>query len=279
MALQPETNSEVLGSYASLQHKYGQLAQSELGFDWGTAEDEYNSPGNHCLEEPEESRCILIAVAAYDYYSGLLRWHYLSETEKAVFRNKNLEIAKSFESESTSANEYVSLAIRLAKQLGHDRIYPVDDHIEKAKVSTALTELGEGFDPIQKVWGQLGDDPFLATAKAKEDEAVEAGDLQSWFRWLNAPSTSTADKDLQFGPFAEGRAGHAGMTWNGYWEARNLRMASHISDVLAANPGKRMVYIVGSSHKGYIDGYFTDMDWVRSADSLTVLEPDNPTPF
>jgi hypothetical protein len=48
-------------------------------------------------------------------------------------------------------------------------------------------------------------------------------------------------------------------------------MASNIREVLAERPGMRLLVVVGSSHKGYLDAYLDLMHDVHIADVAPVL--------
>lgn len=62
-----------------------------------------------------------------------------------------------------------------------------------------------------------------------------------------------------------------GRGYVGCWETRNLRMAANIRDVLAGQPGMRMLVVVGAAHKGYLEAYLHQMHDVRMVDTATVL--------
>jgi pheromone shutdown protein TraB len=78
--------------------------------------------------------------------------------------------------------------------------------------------------------------------------------------------------DNDFGAaLEEGSPQQFGRNYVGYWETRNLRMASNIRDAIAARPGSRTLVIVGASHKGYLEAYLNQMHDVRIVNALQVL--------
>jgi len=62
-----------------------------------------------------------------------------------------------------------------------------------------------------------------------------------------------------------------GRGYVGYWETRNLRMVANIRDVLGQAPGKRLLAIVGASHKGYYEAYLNQMHDVQLVDAGEIL--------
>lgn len=48
-------------------------------------------------------------------------------------------------------------------------------------------------------------------------------------------------------------------------------MAANIRDLFGAEPGKRMLTIVGASHKGYYEAYLHMMHDVQVVDTASIL--------
>ena len=123
-----------------------------------------------------------------------------------------------------------------------------------------------------RVFGDYSEDPFLVEMKARQREAIEEGDLLPFYRWLNAPAAMQGDFDFQWAPFLDkdDESGF-GKTRLALWEQRNLLMAANIARVLAEYPGKTAIYIVGSSHKSFMDAYFNTTNWVEVLNADQVL--------
>jgi hypothetical protein len=104
-------------------------------------------------------------------------------------------------------------------------------------------------------------------AKLGSPEAVLA-----IYRAYNAPGMAKLTFDGDFGAALEEPSPQKfGRVYVGYWETRNLRMASNIRDMLAAQPGIRALVIVGQSHKGYLEAYLNQMHDARIVDAAMVL--------
>ena len=183
---------------------------------------------------------------------------------RQAFRERHADIAERFDRSLQSSNEYYTIALRLARTVGTERIHPVDAHREKGPLLAMLES-----DPtieafFERVFGDFSEHPFAKEGKRRKEEAVEAGDLLPYYRWLNDPTTTQRDVDFQWAPFLEkddeSRFGKARLA---LWEQRNLLMAANIARVLAEYPGKTAVFIVGSGHKPFIDDYFETASWVE----------------
>jgi hypothetical protein len=89
---------------------------------------------------------------------------------------------------------------------------------------------------------------------------------------MNERSQARLVFDGDFGAaLEEGSPQQFGRNYVGYWETRNLRMASNIRDAIAGQPGSRTLVIVGAAHKGYLEAYLNQMHDLRIVDALQVL--------
>lgn len=60
------------------------------------------------------------------------------------------------------------------------------------------------------------------------------------------------------------------------WETRNLRMAAHLREATAEAPGGRVLMLVGSAHKPWLDAYLGRMHDIETVSAEEVLGPRAP---
>ena len=202
----------------------------------------------------------------------MLTWYRGSPEFRTAFAGDYKLVAEDFARRLESTNEYYSMALPLAAKLGHTRLYPVDDHFENGTMEAAVATMPGGWDSMMAIYGDLENHPYLVEQNSRFDEAAEAGDVLPYYRWQNLPETGVRDEAFQWDPLMSGdiesRIGSARLAG---WEVRNLRMASHLSELMIANPGKRVLYIVGSGHKPILDRLFSGMSWIRVVPAAEVL--------
>ena len=165
-------------------------------------------------------------------------------------------------------NESFLIGAVLAARLGLERAYAMDDHTADAPVADE-----EAYGAaITKAWSNP------ATDKRKEASAAHEGKLGTpeavleMYRAYNAPGLAKLTFDSDFGAALEETSPQKfGRGYVGYWETRNLRMASNIRDMLTTQPGIRALVIVGQSHKGYLEAYLNEMHDARIVDAEIVL--------
>jgi len=278
MELQGGSFDEVLEQYSQRMTVPGRRAQEILELSWAEAYRKISTLDRDCDEGVTLETCILIYLAAYEYDTALLKWSAAPESERKTFRERHADIVERFDKSLQSSNEYYTIANRLARASGRARIHPVDAHQEKGPLldMMAADPSIEAF--ITRVFGDYSEHPYLIEMKDREKDAIEAGDLLPYYRWLNDPATARRDFDFQWAPFLDkDDESQFGKTRLALWEQRNLLMAANIARVLAEYPGKTAIYIVGSGHKPFIDAYFKTMNWVEvlSADRVLGITDDD----
>jgi hypothetical protein len=272
MELQPVRHTQALNPYAYTQRAMGGIAQAKLAINWSMAQDAVDA--GIVVGDSDDSRtdAILHYLAAYDYYSALLTWYRGSAEFKAAFSEKHGPVAEDFVKRLESTNEYYSIALPLAGKLGHSRLYPVDDHFDNGAMEAAVLTMPGGWDSMLAIYGDLETHPYLVEGNSRFEAAAEAGDVLPYYRWLNLPETGVRDEAFQWDPLMsqdiESRIGSARLA---AWEVRNLRMASHLSELMITNPGKRVLFIVGSGHKPILVRLFSGMSWIRVVPAAEVL--------
>ncbi len=274
MLQEPEKHRDTLNTYGYLHVSLGQLAQLHLGKDWAAINATFENHDGVCARTPATEECVLEALAAYDPLSGYLRWSYMDADAKLKFAETNRVIAERLERLHTANNESVVIAAAVARRLGHHRLYPVDDHMEKGPQGILLDQIGEGLQPILDFWA--ASTPLKQTYRKQYEQALssskEKGSYVPFYLWLNDPNYARLDYASQFEQMDTGEVGESGKIFRRYWDSRGLRMASHITDHFARKPNAKMVYVVGAAHVGPLREQLSYSRWLKldSVDDVLV---------
>ncbi|MFN7056640.1 DUF5694 domain-containing protein [Hyphomonas sp.] len=218
----------------------------------------------------ERRRLAALFSASGDIHSALVQWLRLDAADRIAGDGVTVELAALLDRLSGSRNENVQIAVALAIRLGHERVYPADDH-------TASHLMGRVAEPMTAAletpeFAVIFDHPVFA-------EALEAADWQSadalldYFRKLNTTEYGHLDAEGQWRVMID-RAWpeDVGRVRMAEWDTRNLRMAAHIREASADAVGGRVLSIVGSAHKPWLDAYLDMMADMRTADIMAVLD-------
>lgn len=209
-----------------------------------------------------------VFLAGGERTSALVQWLRLPEAERHAGDGLDAALVAILEKQRARRNEDTLIAAPVAAALGLERVVAMDDHSSDVVIED------------EKAWGaaitKAWNNPAGARRK-QQDAALHAklGDEQgvlAMYRAFNDPAQYKLVFDSDFGAaLEEGSPQQFGRRYVGYWETRNLRMASNIREAIAGQPGSRTLVIVGASHKGYLEAYLHQMHDVRIVDALQVL--------
>ena len=157
-----------------------------------------------------------------------------------------------------SRNEIDQIGYRLAKELGHRTVYPVDVDgefpfqriVDYAKASGRSKEL-------DAMMGEIG-----AMVKAQNDYLATHTILETLL-YMNSDDKVTADVGFYFRQAHFGEPGDwAGADLVSDWFRRNMRIYSNVVR-LADSPAERLLVIYGAGHLGWLQHQFASDPNVR----------------
>ncbi|WP_447726378.1 DUF5694 domain-containing protein [Sphingomonas koreensis] len=217
----------------------------------------------------QRRRLAAVFLAAGESPSALVQWLRLPPDARREGDGLNADLVALLNRQRDRRNEINLIAAQLAAQLGHERLWSVDDHSADQADPPDRKAYGAA---IERAW----DNP-ATKARIAEDKALQAGlsqpdGLLKMYRAYNAPEASLQAYQSDFGAALKEPSPQAfGRNYVGYWETRNLRMVANIRDVLGQRPGSRLLAIVGASHRGYYEAYLNQMHDVQLTDANAVL--------
>lgn len=241
-------------------------ARDALGLSAGAAElalaIELDGLGEDIPPEKHRSLAALL-WATGDPWSAAMHWSLLSTEQRLASDQIDEDLASLLDRQLESANENRRIAGMLGANLGHTRLFPMDDHRSDSIMIFANPEL-PGI--LQEIWNaDIGDEAAL---EAEADRLLGSPEgLLAYYRFTNSSEFQTMLRDADFGAAAQtGDANNAARSYVAWWHARNLRMAANIVESFGNRPGAKVLVITGNSHKAYLDrilGQFEDIELVN----------------
>lgn len=269
-------------TYPGVAHDYGgrammlaALARNTLNLDMPDAEAEMRRTLAAWPDAPtpaQRRRLAALFCAAGDPASALVQWWKLDPAERIADDSVSRLLAEQLATYETPArrNEDYLIASRLAVTLGLERVYPMDDQSDDI-ADPHFEANAEAF--FSEPWFQaLLADPSFAPLREAGRHLNTPDELIATYRYLNTPAAGRLDSDTQWLSMINRESpGNAGRVRVAAWETRNLRMAANIREVATLHPGGRILVIVGSAHKPWLDAYLSMMMDVRIVDATRVL--------
>lgn len=208
-------------------------------------------------------------LAAGEGESALVQWLRLAQAERRADDSLTQALVDALETLRVSRNETTLIAAPLAARLGHERLWPMDDH--------SADRFGP--DPkafaaaVRKAWDNPASQQRRTMFDGLETQLDTSERLLALYRRYNAGDLAPVAFRSDYGAALEEPSPQGyGRLYVTTWETRNLRMAANIRDLLGPTPGMRTLVIVGASHKAYLDAYLEQMHDVRIVDVQPLLK-------
>lgn len=216
--------------------------------------------------EEQSKELILKLLAGYDAANAQLHWSLLSPQQKLAVPLPTI-IKKALRRSAESFNEINIIAIKLAEELELINLYSIDDHSDKDIYQKQTAALFQAFaDGKVKI-----DKTRLMQFMTTGENHVKNKDVVSWYAELNHPD-AVAESTYQWQAILDTPLDErAELARISLWELRNANMASNILRAIALNPGKKLLVVVGASHKAYLDDYLSRFSSVEIVQPFAYL--------
>jgi len=270
-----ESYPEVATSYGGRAMVLSALARNGVAQDMAGADAELRRTLAAWPASPtpaQRRRLAALFAAAGDPASAVVQWWRLDPSERTSDDSVPRLLVEQLATYDTPArrNENYLIASRLAVRLGLERVYPMDDQSDDVGSPTFSADM-EGF--MGEPWmQQLMEDPRFTPLREAPQHLTSAAEALATYRMLNGARVGRDDADGQWlNMINRPSPNNAGRARVGAWEVRNLRMAANIREAALVRPGGRLLVIVGSAHKPWLDAYLGMMTDVRVVDASVVL--------
>jgi Family of unknown function (DUF5694) len=245
--------------FASGHIRFAKKAQKLVGLSRIEAEKRSRKIVHQKLTNQQRLELILLFLAAYDSNSAALQWSYLPPKVRETTEKISKDICTFLDKNLTEPNEVISIGVRLARELGVQTLATMDDHpdngIDSERIDEYIAVLTEGhtyFSDEAKA--------FMKSFDQRFDKALKKRDLLPFYRYLNSPKVCQTLIDVECLTYL--RMNHpSGLDRArlAEWEVRNLMMTAYIRRASALYAGKRILVIVGCSHKPLFDRYLKQL--------------------
>ncbi|WP_203290983.1 DUF5694 domain-containing protein [Maricaulis parjimensis] len=263
--------ADTLASFGERAITLSEAAQASLGISRPEARDQLATdydPGTGAAGRRQRAA---LHLADMDPVSALVQWLYLSEAGQIAADGLTAELVEALEREAARQNETTLFAADLAHRRGLDRAFPFDSHADKAGFLADIETIMTAFSQSQVMTETMSGEA-MAQMQAPTQGIDSADALLEALRTINSSEHAALDVQVQWSSFTGADMNGLGRSRVAYWEARNLRMAAHAREIMARYPGSRVLIIVGSSHKAFLDDILARSMDVEIVDSQSLLD-------
>ena len=218
----------------------------------------------------QRRRLAALFAAAGDPNSAVVQWWHLDPAERRAEDGINPPLMAQLNEYDRRRNENHLIASRLAVRLGLERVHPTDAQDDDVMTPEQMEDFGRlVFEPMGR---ELRADPRFRPLMESAQRLRTPEETLATYRMLNDPATGRMNADLEWLRMLERPVeGDVGRRRVGGWEVRNLRMAANVREVASRHPAGRILVIVGSGHKAWLDAYLGMMSDVEIVDAQAAL--------
>lgn len=263
----PARFGEVARTFAGPALALAQPAQARTALTATAALEQAERLREKPLDDAARRRLIDLYLAGYQPWSAALLWSSLPAAARDGIDNA---AADALDRLLASDNEIARIAIPLARRQGLTGLCHADtfeDEIDVAALAPAL--------------GPLMSDPAVARGldrlnaeQARQWRAQDPDGLLALLAWMQGSAFETLDRSAQWDIFHQGSHGHgAGNRRLALWHARNAVISTYLFRAAAQPDGARVLFIVGASHRPFVERALRAQPWLRVTGAGDLLDP------
>lgn len=191
-------------------------------------------------------------ICIYDIWSATL--HYKSLTDKSKLSKTVIDL---LEEQSNATNEINTVALEIAKTSKLNQIHYIDNLQDETILLNEFPKFMSEYQSNTKSINELlNQSNFYKTVTSLENEAINKRDLYPLYKFYNSNEYMTKDFEGQWALwFKTNFNSKTDRSRYSLWEMRNLSITSTILRLIASNPEKKILVIIGASHKSFIEKY------------------------
>lgn len=257
--------SQVLSSYGGRRLALADSAQSRLKISFLNAKIKFNElVGKEDLSEKERVELIDLSFAVADPMSATLNYIQLQDKSSMKASSLPKRYLNELEKRVSLANEIYSLAVQIGAKQKLKKIESIDNFQDEVLLFKIYPNFIETYTKNLETFKSVGKSPVFIRENQLKKKGLETNDLLKYYRFINSIEYTRQDFEAQWKIWLTTNFKNGSDKGRYYlWEMRNLQITSNILKVIAANPDKRILVIIGSSHKGFIEKYLKTIESVE----------------
>ena len=195
-------------------------------------------------------------VATANIPAAVLQYRYLQEQEALFSSEFDQKLTTYLASKLDNANEYYSMAVPLAFRSGHNTIEPIDNFQEMSFQQKYFPMFEEDIKRNPQLVASLMELPVYTKSQQLMSAGLTNKDLTALYEYINSDTYMKQDYKAQWELWLKTEFdSQSDRARYSYWEMRNLQIAANILAVAAKHPGKKLLVIIGSAHKSYLEKF------------------------
>lgn len=204
-------------------------------------------------------------IAAGDLNSAAMMYDRAAQqTKDQIKRNLSADLQAELFKILKSKNEINQIAIRLADLEGLKKLFYIDDLQDESILLKYYPDFIKDYQANATRVDSLMDKSVVEDIAFAKARSKKQKNLMPLYRYLNSENYMKHDFvgqwEIWFKTNFESKSDLARYY---LWEMRNLSIAANILKVIARNPGKKILVVIGASHKSFLEKYLSRVSHVN----------------
>ncbi len=237
--------------------KLADSVQSEIGGTFLTSERKISEILlKEQLTDEDRKDLLYHYIATTNIPSAALQFLYLKQKPNVFTTELDTYLKAYIKKVVASSNEYFSLAAPLAFENKLNKIEPIDNMQDMALLTKYYPSFMQDFNDNPEIIEKVMNAAVLKKSEALKQEAVKNNDLSKLYSFVNSKEYMENDFIAQWQIWLETNfASNSDRARYSLWEMRNLQISANILNVVARHPKEKILVIIGSSHKSFLEKY------------------------
>ena len=252
---------KLLKSFGGGRLEMAELAQKKLGISFTEAQSFIKKLiHKESLKDEDHQNLIEYFTAATELASATLHYKYLKNKSSLIESNIDTQILKKIKKLSTSSNEVYSLAIGIAQNQNIQKLEYIDNLQDETLHSIHFPMFVEDYMKHQDIFKEVANHPVFQKMDKIVETSINSKNLLKLYQFTNSKEYQNQDFEAQWALWLNTHF-KSGSDWGRYslWEMRNLQITANILKTSAFYPNKKMLVIIGASHKSFIEKYLAQL--------------------
>ena len=253
--------AELLAYFGGFRLEIAASAQKSLDISFLEAKNQLQELiSKNPSSDDDRIKIIELMLACGDITSATLQYSYLKDKNTSNKTELIKYYKDEFQKNMESKNEIFSLALPIASNLQLHQLHNIDNLQDESLLLKHFPNFIEDYTNNQDKFQHLGSLPVFTKTGVLIENGVKANNLFPLYEFLNSSDFMSSDFEAQWKiwlttqfPSGSDRARYS------LWEMRNLQITANILQTAAYYPGKRILVIIGASHKSFIEKYLEEI--------------------
>ncbi|MCQ0111708.1 DUF5694 domain-containing protein [Zhouia amylolytica] len=239
-------------------------AQKILEINFVTAEKKISElRKTEILTDQDRLALIEYYIAAADITSAILQYNYLKD--RSVLKQSRLshDLIDKVLDLSKESNEIYSVAVPVAQHQHLEKIDYIDNFQDEALLLKHYPDFISDYQKNKDQLNGISEHPIYKKQQEILIKGIADKNLSAYYSFLNDKEYGSQDFQAQWAVWFKTNFESGSDKARFYlWEMRNLQITANIAKVCALNPGKRIMVIIGASHKTFLEKYLKQLPHV-----------------